>query len=384
MILGSDPAWENVLIRNDFTQLDVAIGSRHPPWDPPERPAAMPAPGAEWTDADDARAVAWLHRHYGMKVATSMVAEAGRVVAAKVIVHPVREYLGRIRWDGEARLGHWLARYLGAKDDDYAGAVGSWWLTSAIARVMQPGCQADHVIVLEGAQGIGKSRSLRTLVPDQAWFTDHIPDLNNKDAFEQLFGIWIVELSELDAMRKADISRVKAFVSQPSNRFRRAYGRRSASYPRQCVFAGTTNESQYLHDQTGNRRFWPVKCGKINLAGLAQARDALWAEALVAYQDGKRWWPDEGDTADVAREQDARRVIDPWETVIAERIAAAQPNQLFTRDILDQWLDVPTKDQSRAHQMRVAAVLKLLGWQQTWTGWGLARTRVWTREDLRP
>src|SRR5262249_11852322 len=148
-------------------------------------------------------------------------------------------------------------------------AVGEKFLISAIARVMRPGCKADHALVLEGPQGIGKSGVGRILAGDE-WFTDQVADFGSKDASMQLRGIWMIELSELGSLPRADRERVKAFITQQSERFRLPYGHRLVNHPRQCVFIATTNSDTWLQDETGGRRFWPVACRAIDLASLAR------------------------------------------------------------------------------------------------------------------
>jgi putative DNA primase/helicase len=166
--------------------------------------------------------------------------------------------------------------------------VAARWLISAVARVFQPGAKADCCLILEGGQGIGKSSALRIL--GDPWFTDEIADLGGKDASFQTQGVWIVEIAELDSMNRSEVSRIKSFMSRNVGRFRPPYGRRIVESPRQCVFAGSVNHNVYLRDETGGRRFWPVECRSIDLAGLKRDRDQPWAEAVFKYQAGSPWW----------------------------------------------------------------------------------------------
>src|SRR5262249_42604988 len=152
----------------------------------------------------------------------------------------------------------------------------SKFLISAVARIYEPGCQADHIIILESDQGEGKSTALRIM--GDPFFTDDLAELGTKDASLATAGVWIIELSELDAMTRADRSRIKSFVSRRVDRYRPVYGRRLVETKRQCVFAGSVNDSEYLKDDTGARRFWPVRCGRIDLDGIRRDKDQLWAE----------------------------------------------------------------------------------------------------------
>src|SRR5262249_52673601 len=159
-----------------------------------------------------------------------------------------------------------LTLYLGVDSSDYARAVGARRLISAVARIYEPGCQADHVLILEGPQGQGKSTALRTI--GEPFYSDDIAELGTKDASLGTAGVWIVELPELYAMARAEVSKVKSFFSRRTDRFRPPYGRRMVEAHRQCVFAGSVNNDVYLKDETGGRRFWPLQCGRIDLDSL--------------------------------------------------------------------------------------------------------------------
>ena len=199
-------------------------------------------------------------------------------------------------------------------------AVAARWLISAVARIQRPGCQADSVLLLEGPQGIGKSTALRVLASDE-WFADHISDLGSKDSRLELHGKLVLELAELDKIRRSKIERVKAFITSRTDHFRPPYGRRAETVPRSCVFAASVNDETPLTDETGNRRFWPVRCGAINIEKLAELRDQLWAEAYQRYRDGTPWWLDSAELNDAATAEQAKR-YDPgvWDDVILEWI----------------------------------------------------------------
>jgi len=257
-----------------FNEFALAVEfSRSPPWRTVE-------PSTVWSEADDTQLAAWLQAQ-GLKVrGTTAVADCIAVAAGDYGYHPVRDYLSSLEWDGEPRLQIWLADYLnGAGQATYLSAVGSRFLISAVARIFQPGCQADHVLVLEAPQGAGKSRAARTFARRPEWFAGDLPEIHGKDARLQLVGRWIIEIAELKAIRTSEVEAQKSFITQTHDTFRPPYGRRTAQFPRQCVFIATTNESEYLRDRTGNRRWWPVKCGPIDVEALARDRDQLWAEA---------------------------------------------------------------------------------------------------------
>lgn len=368
-ILDKDERWTGVIALNEFSQILEFVMS--PPyadmddaiWASESRPVC---------DEDFAYTVKWISKHFNIHVTTGLVAEAMRAVGKRHRHHPVREYLTGLRWDGIERLSTWLEDYVGATaisgDENYTRAIGRAWMISAVARVMQPGCKADQVLILEGKQGILKSTVFKTLAGD--WFTDQIGDLSNKDAALQAQGVWIVELAELDAMSRHEVGRVKAFLSISFDRIRPPYGRSVMQYDRQCVFAGTVNHTDYLRDETGNRRFWPVRCGeRIDIDRLAADRDQLWAEAVAAYRARERWWlTDER----VARaEQEDRMQVDAWEEPIAAYLASVilRAGGALMRDrpsvgIQDVFatLQIPIERQGLAETRRAVAVLKRLGW----------------------
>ena len=204
----------------------------------------------------------------------------------------MRDYFGGLVWDGTSRLDQWLVTYFHAEPTEYVLAVGPRWLISSVARIYQPGCQADHVLILEGPQGKQKSQALRTLPNDEFWFTDRLSHIGSKDAAIEIAGIQIVELAEMDALTKAASSTSKSFLTRRHDRFRPPWGKHPITLPRQCIFAATINPPAggYLKDPTGARRFWPVSChGMIDRDGIERDRDQLWAEAVARYRAGAKW-----------------------------------------------------------------------------------------------
>lgn len=304
--LRTSAEWQGVLWFNEFTLYPVA-----------RKPTPWPKPtGANWTDTDDLRAADWL-QHQGIHVNPKIAADAVQIIAEENRFHPVKDYLNQLEWDGTERLDAWLSEYLGVTRNSFVRAVGPRWMMSAVARIFEPGCQADYVLLLEGEQGIKKSTSLRTLVPRPEWFTDHISDLDSKDSRLELHGVWIVELAELTSVRRSQVGRVKSFLTATSDHFRPPYGRRAIDVPRSNVFAGSVNDATPFVDETGNRRFWPVRCGKINVEALARDRDQLWAEALKRYRKGEaRWLDTRALEHAAAKEQDARYEPGVWDELI--------------------------------------------------------------------
>jgi putative DNA primase/helicase len=295
-------------------------------------------PGSQWSDRDDTALMQWMQRE-GISIRSApSISRCVEAVAKDAEFHPVRDYLKALVWDGTARISGWLVRYMGAKGDpQYLSAVGRRWLISAVARVMRPGCQADHALVLEGLQGAGKSRTARALSVKAEWFADRLPDLHTADAAIQLAGVWVVELAELAAVRKAENEAVKAYLSRTHDNYRPPYGRYRVSVPRQCVFIGSTNESAYLTDRTGNRRFWPVACGDIDIEILEEHRDQLWAEAYQAFENGEPWHLDNEEQQLACNEQEDRVVISELERevgVYLDRIEASGTREIEVKEIL--------------------------------------------------
>ena len=271
------PEWGGVLAFNEFALGTVALKTT--PW-------GIVSKG-EWTDHEDRLAAEWLQRQ-GILVSVDVAGQAVQTAARDHAFHPVKAYLQGLKSDGVQRVDAWLSAYLGAADAEYARAVGSRWLISAVARIFRPGAKVDCCLILEGPQGIRKSTALHTLAGE--YFTDELADLGSKDAAMQTRGVWIIELSELDSLSNSDVARIKAFMSRTTDRFRPPYGMRLVESSRQCVFAGTVNHSTYLRDETGGRRFWPVTCGRIATVELSRDRDQLWAEANVRFASGAPWW----------------------------------------------------------------------------------------------
>lgn len=277
--------------------------------------------------------------------------------------NPVQEFLRGARWDNEGRLETWLIDLADAKDTLYVRMVSKMWLISAVARAMKPGCKVDHALVLEGEQGMKKSLAFRVL--GYPWSIDHVPDLANKDAALQLQGTWIVELSELAAVvGSSSIERMKAFFTTPVDRYRAPYAKTSDDHPRTCVFAGTINPTGggYILDPTGGRHFWPVRCNKFfDIDKLWAIREALWAEAYMAYERGDRWWPETAEEAgDATREQAERLEQDSFEPQIRAYLAGKEFIQVS--EILEHALKIEDRSRWRHDiQQRVRACLLRLG-----------------------
>ena len=251
LIIENDPNLRGKFALNEFAGRGEVLGDL--PWSPFIKRRA-------WTDNDN-QGLYWYFEKIYKITGNSKIDGALSLHSEKHKFNDVKNYLVSLRWDGVSRLDTMLVDYLGAKDTPYVRAVTRKAFVAAIARTMEPGCKYDTMLILAGPQGIGKSTLLDKM--SKGWFSDNIRTFEGKEASELLQGVWLVEISELDAFRKSDEARIKQFLSQRSDRFRAAYGRHVKDIPRRCVFFGTTNSTEFLRDRTGNRRFWAVDVGEI-------------------------------------------------------------------------------------------------------------------------
>lgn len=313
LTLHEHALWRGVLAFDEFAQR--VVKRRPAPYDSED----LVCP-AEWTDVDDTRTAAWISRREHYVPSSGMVAEAANEGAHAAPFHPVLMWLRSLQHDGTKRLDHWVVDLLGVQDTPYARLVGRYFLVGACNRVLRPGCKFDYCLVLEGPQGRLKSTALRTL--GGPWFSDTELDLQHKDSMSYIRGKLLHEFSELGSLARAEELRQKSFLSRQVDEFRPTYGRREIRCPRQVVFAGTTNQWQWNKDPTGGRRFWPLEVGDVNIQGLVDARDQLFAEAFAAALAGQRYWPD-------ADEQ--HELFDP------EQFAREAPDAIT--EVLERWMN---------------------------------------------
>lgn len=296
LILENDKNLAGKVAYNDFSFRIVLLDDM--PW-------RGKLQGEMWDDRDDSCLRNYLSNVYDVK-GTQVIADVCAEVFSRQHFHPIKDYLKRLKWDGVSRADTLWVDYLGAEDTEYTRTVTRKHLVAAVARVMRPGCKFDNVVILCGPQGIGKSTMLKKL--GKSWFSDSITSVQGKEAYEQLHGVWIIEMGELYATRKAESEAVKQFLSKSEDIFRVAYGRRTKAFPRQCVFYGTTNDSLFLRDRTGNRRFWPIEVGTQpqvrDFADFDEDVDQIWAEAYELYKAGETLYLDAKTEAEARKQQD--------------------------------------------------------------------------------
>jgi predicted P-loop ATPase len=353
VILRADPAFKQLFAYDEMLCSAVLLRSI----DKEDRFTPRPL-----TDVDVGRIQDRIQVIALVRLPKDTIHQAVDIIADDRRFHPLRNYLNGLEWDGQPRIEGWLVDYLGAERTRYISGIGMMFLVSMVARIFEPGCKVDHMLVLEGAQGELKSTACRIL--GGQWFSDHLPDVSaGKDVSQHLRGKWLIEVAEMHAMNRAETTLLKNFISRQVERYRPSYGRREVIEPRQCVFIGTTNKDTYLRDETGGRRFWPLKIGGIGPEALEVDRDQLFAEAVKFYHDGIYWWPDRDFEREyIMPQQAARYEGDVWEDDIANHLETA--SKVTIGQIARNCLGFKTERIGTADQRRIAAVLEQLDWHR--------------------
>lgn len=336
LIMNGDPALAGCVGYNEMSHNVVVLRSL--PW-------RKVRGESQWTDADDADLRYYLERKYGMG-GKDKIFDGLNVVAMAGKFHPVRDYLDSCTWDGVPRVETLLVDYLGAEDSPYTRAVTRKALVAAVARIYRPGCKFDYMLTLQGRQGLGKSALIAKL--GGPWFSDSFTTMQGKEAYEQIHGVWLMEVGELAGMRKAEAETIKLYISKQVDRFRPAYGRRLQEFPRQCIFIGTTNETAFLRDVTGNRRYWVVDTPN------RPARDMweeltpelvrqIWGEAVHYYKKGEALYLTPELEAAAREVQETYEEENPKIGIVARYLERLLPEDWETRDLFARraWLEGP-------------------------------------------
>jgi 5S rRNA maturation endonuclease (ribonuclease M5) len=319
---------------------------------------------------EDSQMVRWAESH----VHSAMVSLGNRNAHSSLT-----RWLDSLKWDGTRRIDVFFSKTYDTGYSKYTAACGEVLFLSAVARAYKPGCKADVVVVLIGDQGLGKSKGIEDLVPNQSWFTDDLGgDLYDRKAAEGLQGKWIVEFGEFARINRATLDVVKAFLSRRVDHYRPAYGRVTKDFPRQCIFVGTTNNPLPLQDLE-NRRFMPVRCRSYN-GEIPKLRDQLWAEAVVRYKKGHPWWITDATLIETVKaEQEDARQHDEWEDILRESLVGIDTVTLS--DVAER-LGIKADRLDKSVQTRLGLVMKAIGFMRKRETSG-TRTYYWKREVLR-
>jgi predicted P-loop ATPase len=301
---------------------------------------------------------------FGFDPGKDNVRDAMQQLALTNSFNSMADYFDSRKWDGVPRCERLLENYFGADDTPFNRAIGQKVLIAAVRRVRQPGTKFDFMMVLEGEQGSGKSTAINILAGPQSFSDQSILAADEKAQAEAVQGVLLFEISELDGMSRAEMSKVKAFLSRNVDRIRHAYARHRVDQPRTCVFIGTTNEDTYLRDTTGNRRFWPVRAGEIDLDALKRDKDQLWAEAAHTEALGAPIGLEPELYSDAEALQSQRQEIDPWADILSsvEGDREGANLKVFSSTLLGDKLRISSDNQKNFHAKRLAAVMRSLGW----------------------
>lgn len=364
-ILSHDEHWNGVLAYDEFS---CQIYKRKYP---PYRGSEL----GPLNDADLGKALVWMQMTWRLPVKQLSVAnDILRMVAHDNPMHRVREMLNELpAWDGNPRLWSFLHMAFGAACNEYTSHVGTGWLVTAMARVFEPGCKVDTMLILEGGQGLGKSTAIRELC-GAPFYLEIAEAIHSKDFLVAIQGAWFVEIGEMQSFSKAEVTMVKSTITRRDDKFRAPYDRYASSHLRQSIFVGTTNAEMYLADPTGGRRFLPVACRAVDMQYVVENRAQLLAEAIHEYKAGFKWWEFPADKA--KEEQDSRYTGDSWEEPVArwldgagalnqypDYLSKGQICKVTTTQILQYALGVELGKHTRQEQLRVGSIMRRLGWK---------------------
>ncbi len=371
LVLDNDPEMTGLFRLDEFAGRIVL--SRDPPW--------SGGVSREFTEQDAFELAAWLGRPdtYSMACKAAQVAEAVEAVARRHRFHAVRDYLDSLEHDGEERIARLFTTYFGAEHCDYLEGVAAVFMLGAVARIYEPGCKVDHMLVLEGKQGGGKTSAVRALFGGDEWYVDAQRSPADKDFYQDIVGKWVAEIGEMTSFSKADYNKVKQTLSAQADTYRPSYGRYSRTFKRQCIFVGTTNEDAWQRDPTGGRRYLPVRVSAVDVVAVTRDRDQLWAEAVMRYQRGDSWWNAPANAED---EQDDRYCDDPWAEAVVRWILGHAKDRDYdaidmrardgegrviecsVAEVLANALHLEVEKHDLRPQQRVGVIMSRLGWKK--------------------
>ena len=329
----------------------------------------------EWSDQDDLSLTIWMQQQVGLhKMPVQTIAQSVIAHAANHSRNSVLEYLGGLEWDQMSRLDHWLGDYLGVEKTPYSMAIAKNWLLSMVARAYAPGCKVDHMPVLEGSMGKGKTSFLELL--GGQWYSAATESFGSREFLQQIIGCWLMEMPDLANFNRREHGHIIATITIRTDRFRPPYGRHVIDHARTCVFAATSENDDYLSDSRGIRRFWPLRTKHLDLEAFAQSRDQLFAEAVTEFHKaGATWYivPE----ADTIKEQADRRDDDPWrERVLGyvDRLA-----ETTAAEVLMHAIEMNLKDATQVEKRRITAILRDAGWINVVAKRNGQTLRIWER-----
>jgi len=330
LIIENEPLLKGKIAYNEFSNRAVVIGRL--PW-------RSSGNKSDWNDTDDSGLREFIEKYYSIS-STAKCADALALSFEKHSFHPIKDYLNSLLWDGVKRIDTLFIDYLGAEDNSYVRTVTRKVLTAAVARVFVPGIKFDNMLILIGKQGVGKSTIIKKL--GKEWYSDSLTTVSGKEAYEQIQGVWILEMAEMMATKKADIEATKHFLSKTEDIYRVAYGRRTSRFPRQCVFIGTSNEHDFLRDKTGNRRSWPIDIAidepKKNIFKdmTDYEIDQIWAEAVEFWNSKEPLHLNSDEEKEAQKQQEAHS---------EESAKTGLIEEYLNKPIVDNWynLSIPEK-----------------------------------------
>lgn len=382
---NADPALAELVRFNEFShRLDKT------------RPAPWGGAAGKWQALDDLRLANYLAEAHGLIVGNPMTIQQAVIMAANDLAYnPMQDYFNGLVWDGVERRKHWLVDVLGAEASEYTEKVGTYFLLSMVARVFEPGCQMDYMLVLQGAQGARKSSVLKILAGE--YYAGGTFRIGDKDSMQVLQGRLLFNFNEMDAMGRAESTAVKSFVTERVDVFRAPYAQTFSEFPRNCVLTGDTNQDDFLKDATGDRRSWVVHCGDIDPQVMASQRDQLFAEAVHFYRLGEQRYPDRDEEKRLfVPQQDRWKFVDVWQDALAKYVNSTQKVEGFdgntkaggildncdreffsTQELLTKALnqDIAKVDRAGSQQRAVGNAMKALGF--TKFKWTKGRSRPW-------
>lgn len=334
----------------------------------------------EWSEADSLKLLVIIQREFGMdKLTLTHITQAVVIVSNMDQRWEVRDWIDSLTWDGKPRIEAFLSECLGVQESEYTKAVSRNFWVAIAARLYQPGCKFDNMVILEGKQGLMKSTALQAIAGN-GLYASAGGDPGKKDFCLDMEGKLIIEIEEMANFDRAEVNIIKKILSSSTDRFRPPYGRKSEDFPRQSVFVGTTNDTEYLRDSTGGRRFWPVRVTRVDIDLIKEHREQFFAEAKARFQQGWTWW--EVPITDAEIEQELRRQRDPWEELIESFCAGRE--SVSTQEICKD-LGVDTAHVNHGHAIRIAKILKTLGYERRTSRFGdgsVATSKRYFRKTL--